>query len=299
MLAAAVLWSLSGAFSKSIDLDGLTIAFYRGLFAGLALLPFVPRERQVFRPVMIPLGLIFGAMTGFFLASMKATTAANTISLQYTSTFWVVPLAYLFLGERPDRRAVAGIALAVVGIGVIVRYGHSGRPDEWRGIAFGLASGVAYALVAIGLRGLRGLDPMWLSAVNNLAGAATLFAWMAATSGPPAQPSLSQAVALAFFGILQMAIPYALFARGLRTISAAEAGLIALAEPILNPVWSFLVAGERPAWPTIAGGLLLLAAVGLRYIRPLRQEVLVGCVIDARMRIHVNGLSTSPLSSFG
>lgn len=64
ILAAGVFWSLSGVITKSLPLDPLTIAFYRGLFAGLALLPFVPPGRWVFRPVMIPLGLVFGAMTG-------------------------------------------------------------------------------------------------------------------------------------------------------------------------------------------------------------------------------------------
>lgn len=266
VLAAAVLWSLSGVVTKSIDLDGLTIAFYRGLFAGLVLAPLVPRPRRVFLPVMVPLGLIFGAMTGLFLAAMKATTAANAIYLQYTATFWIVPLGAIFLGERPDRRAVVGIALAMVGIAVIVRYGHSGRPDEWKGIALGLASGVAYAAVVIGLRGLRGLDPVWLSAVNNLAGSIALGAWMTATHGPPVLPSPHQAVALLAFGVVQMALPYTLFARGLREVGAPEAGLIALIEPILNPVWVFLVTRERPGLPTMVGGLLLLSGVALRFV---------------------------------
>src|SRR5205085_3372019 len=201
-LAAAVLWSLSGAITKSIDLDGLTIAFYRGLFAGLVLAPFVPRGERVFRPVTVPLGLVFGAMIGLFLASMKATTAANTIYLQYTATFWVVPLGWIVLGERPDRRAAAGIMLATAGIAVIVGYGHSGDPGEWRGVLLGLGSGVAYAAVAVGLRGLRGLDPVWLSAVDNLLGALALGGWMAVTAAPPAIPSASQALGLLAFGVV-------------------------------------------------------------------------------------------------
>jgi drug/metabolite transporter, DME family len=266
VLAAAVLWSLSGAITKSLDLDGLTIAFYRGLFAGLVLLPVVPRSRWVFRPVMIPLGLVFGAMTGLFLASMKATTAANTIYLQYSATFWVVPLSLLFLGERPDRRSFVSILLAMIGIAVIVCFGHSGRSDEWKGIVLGLASGVAYAVVVIGMRGLRGLDPIWLSAINNLAGAAALGMWMTATSGPPVIPSPPQTLTLMIFGAVQMAIPYALFARGLREVSAPEAGLITLIEPILNPVWVVLVSHERPSLPTLLGGSLLLAGLALRYL---------------------------------
>ena len=271
MLAAAVLWSLSGAFGKLLQLDPLSIAFYRGLFAGLALLPFVPRDRWVFRPIMIPLGLIFGAMTGLFLASMKLTTAANTIYLQYTATFWVVPLAYVFLHERPDRRALLGVALALVGIGWIVKYGHAGSPDEWKGVVLGLASGVAYACVIIGLRGLRGLDPIWLSAVNNLGGALTLFLWMTLTTGPPTIPSLFQALVLLAFGVIQMAIPYTLFARGLREVDAAEAALITLIEPILNPIWVLLVAHERPSGATLAGGGFLLVGVGVNYVRFRRK----------------------------
>ncbi|MHC5544268.1 EamA family transporter [Singulisphaera rosea] len=120
VLSAAVLWSLGGVFAKSIALDGLTIAFYRGLFAGLALLPFVPRAKQVFRPGMIPLGLAFGAMTGLYLASMKATTAANAIFLQCTSTIWTIPLSAIVLREAPNRRAVVGIVLATLGIAALV-----------------------------------------------------------------------------------------------------------------------------------------------------------------------------------
>ena len=273
VLSAAVLWSLSGAITKSIDLDPLTIAFYRGLFAGLVLLPLVPRARREFLPVMVPLGLVFGAMTGLFLGSMKGTTAANAIFLQYTATFWVVPLGAVFLKETPDRRTVAGIALAMVGVAVIVAFGHKGGA-EWKGVWLGLASGVAYAGVATGMRGMRGLDPVWLSAVNNLMGAAALGLWMAATAGPPAVPTVPQAFALLGFGAVQMAIPYTLFAKGLREVSVAEAGLISLVEPILNPVWVVLVAHERPSGPTLFGGALLLVGVAFRYV-PFGRPVAV------------------------
>ena len=93
VLAAAVLWSTGGVISKSLDLDSLTIAFYRGLFAGLALLPFVPR-----RQLGLPAGAV-AARRGLrrdgrraSSASVKTTTAANAIFLQCTAIFWVVPL---------------------------------------------------------------------------------------------------------------------------------------------------------------------------------------------------------------
>jgi len=265
ILAAAVLWSTGGVISKSLELDSLTIAFYRGLFAGLALLPFVPRQRWAFRPVMLPLGVVFGAMVAFFLGAVKTTTSANAIFLQCTSTFWVVPLSAIFLHEQPDRRARVSIALAMVGIVAIVGWGYDGRPNEWQGIILGLASGITYACIAVSLRGLRDLDPIWLSALLNLLGSVALGFWAWASGQGLGSPTRLQILVLIGFGVFQMAIPYALFARGLHEIGAPEAGLIGLVEPILNPIWVVLIVHEWPAGPTIIGGLFLLGGLVYRY----------------------------------
>jgi drug/metabolite transporter (DMT)-like permease len=256
---------LSGVVTKSLPLDPLTIALYRGVFAGLALLPLVPRRRWVFRPMMIPLGLVFGAMTACYLGAVKTTTAANAIYLQCTATFWVVPLGLAFLGERPDRRAQVGIALAMLGIAVIVGWGYDGRPDEWRGIALGLASGLGFAVVSTSLRGLRHLDPIWLSGVFNLSGGLALGLGIALCGRAIGLPTPPQMFTLLAFGVVQMALPYVLFARGLREIGTAEAGLIGLIEPILNPIWVVLAVGEWPAVPTLIGGSFLLGGVAYRY----------------------------------
>ena len=265
VLAAAMLWSVSGVATKSIDLDSGSIAFYRSLFAGLSLLAFVPRRRIVFRPVMLPLIAVFGAMIGLYIGAVKATSAANAIFLQCSATFWVVPMSALILKERPDRRSLAGVALAMVGVLAILVFGHHGTTGEWQGVAMGLASGVAYAAVVTGMRGLRDLDPVWLSAVNNLGGALCLGLWLATVSAGVARPSGGEALALLLFGVIQMAIPYAIFAKGLKTVDAAEAGLIGLVEPILNMTWVALIVGEVPRGPTLIGGIFLLLGVACRY----------------------------------
>ncbi len=269
VLGAALLWSLSGVVTKSEalrSLDATTIAFYRSLFAALVLLPLVPLRKWRFQPVMLPVSLIFGAMIGLYIAAIRLTTAANAIFLQCSATLWMVPLGWLFLRERPDRRSLLGITIAAPGIVAIVLFGHHGTPDEWLGVGLGLASGLAYAGVVVGMRGLRNLDPIWLSAINNLGGSLALAAWVLLWSRPFSAPVPTQLGVLIAFGVIQMAIPYALFARGLREIGAAEAGLIGLLEPILNPVWVALVQHERPSTPTILGGLFLLAGVACRYL---------------------------------
>lgn len=266
VFAAAVLWSTSGVLSKTLELDAMTIAFYRGLFAGLLLLPFIPRRAWAPRPALLPMGVAFGATVGTYIASVKMTTSANAIFLQCTSILWVVPLSAIFLGERPDGRARVSIAIAMAGIALIVGWGYDGRPDEWKGIALGLASGLMYAAISVGLRGLRGLDPIWLSASLNLLGTAALGLWAIASGQGIGRPTVPQMLVLAAFGGLQMAIPYVLYARGLREIAAPEAGLIGLIEPILNPIWVVLFVHEWPARATLLGGGFLLAGLAYRYL---------------------------------
>ena len=72
IVAAALLWSLSGVITKGLGgLDGGPIAFYRGLFAGLVLLPLIRRSSRTFTPTLLPLALIFGAMTGLYIGAIK------------------------------------------------------------------------------------------------------------------------------------------------------------------------------------------------------------------------------------
>ena len=84
-----------------------------------------------------------------------------------------------------------------------------------------------------------------------------------------AVPTPRQLVLLAVFGAVQMAFPYWLFARGLKTVGPQEAGIITLLEPLLNPVWAYLItpATDTPNRPMFLGGGLILAALVWRYAK--------------------------------
>lgn len=275
IVAASVFFSLGGVLAREINLGGAELGFWRSLFAALALLPLTLAHRPTFRPAMVPLGLAFAATMGAYLLAIKATTAANAIFLQCSSTAWTIPLAALVLGEKPDRRSVLGIALAMVGVALIVARGWEGRPGEGFGIVMGLASGLGYAAVVVGLRKLRDVDPTWLAAWNNAMTAGFLGLWLVATTGTIATPEPREWPTLVGFGVVQLAIPYVLFARGLRHVQAPEAALITLLEPVLNPTWVYLRHGERPADATLVGGLFLLAGMAVRYLPWKRDDRIV------------------------
>jgi DME family drug/metabolite transporter len=122
-------------------------------------------------------------------------------------------------------------------------------------------SGLAYAAVLIGLRMLRDVPSYWLTLLNHLASAAVLLPFVLVFP----IPSPAQLVVLVFYGTLQMGLPYWLAARGMRSVSPHEAGAITLLEPLLNPLWAWIISGELPERFVVIGGILILGALIGRY----------------------------------
>jgi drug/metabolite transporter (DMT)-like permease len=275
IVLAALLWSLSGAFAKILTqktglnlgtppVHGLQMAFYRALFAGLVLLPAVRPRDLSFRRFMLVMVTCFAVMNALFVLAMVWGSAANAIWLQYTGPMWMYLASVWWLGEPPDRRSSVALVISLIGIAVIVFWG-GWQEGELLVVSIALGSGVAYAGVILCLRVLREASPRWLTVLNHLCSAVVLVPvlWYLA----PPQPTGGQLVVLFLFGAVQMALPYWLVARGLRVISPQEAGMITLLEPLLNPVWAYLVAPdtEVPRPYTLAGGALILGALAWRY----------------------------------
>ncbi|HEY1375976.1 MAG TPA: DMT family transporter [Gemmataceae bacterium] len=270
--AAAVLWSLSGAFKSVLThptplglheppLDAAQIAFFRVLFAGVVLTPTLRRADLSFRPAMVGMVLTFAAMNALFIRALTLGTAANAIFLQYTAPLWVYLAGIWWLSERPDRRSTVAVVFGMLGVAVILSGGWQGERLDVIGLALG--SGVAYAGVLIWLRLLRGESSRWLTVLNHL-GSAVVLLPDAARFGMPTGGQLAW---LFLFGSVQMGLPYWLMARGLRSISPSEAAMLSLLEPILNPLWAYLVspAEELPGPLTWIGGAFILAGIAYRY----------------------------------
>jgi len=77
-------------------------------------------------------------------------------------------------------------------------------------------------------------------------------------------------IALALLGVVQLGVSYLLYARAIRHITALEAVLIPVIEPILNPIWVLLALGERPGPLSLLGGVIVLSAVTARMVHGLR-----------------------------
>ncbi len=291
LVLAAVLWSLGSVSMRLLQhdlglglhepaLSSLQIAFFRGLFGGLFMLALVRRGEFTFRPLMVPMVLIFTLMSGLYLSALGMGAAANAIFLQNTAPVWVYVFAVVWLKEPGDRRGWQAVVLAAGGAAVIVAGGWPTNlpPDQMRReilvLLMGLASGVVYAGVVLCLRILRDHSPVWLVAMNMLGTAAVLGLFVVLSQGPAGfadwatRASRSQLLVLVAVGVIQMGLPYWLFIYGLRSVSTQEAAIITLIEPLLNPFWAFLLTPEKDT-PTpfmLLGGGLILTALVWKYL---------------------------------
>ena len=285
LVLAAVLWSSGSLFSRlltedtglGLELPKLTpiqIAFWRGLFAGLSLLPLMRWADVRFRPPMAAMMLCFAAMSGLYVSALVLGNAANAIFLQNTAPVWVYLIGVYLLAHAADRRTFKAMGLAMAGALVIV---VGNWPRDLTGDALdreveillmAVSSGFMYALVVLFLSYLKTESSAWLMVLNLVGSAAVMGTAVVLNVGWPAfaewlaTPTAAQLGFLAVFGFLQMAMAYWLFARSLRAVSPQEAGLITLLEPVLNPVWAYLIAPgkETPTvWTCVGGGTLLLA----------------------------------------
>ena len=129
-----------------------------------------------------------------------------------------------------------------------------------RGELSALASSVFFAVLVLALRSERGSGAEAVVTYGNVLAAVALLPFVRDDLSVSA---LSAAV-LAFLGVVQIAGAYALFVNGLRSVTATQAALVGMLEPVSNPVWVFLFLGERPAVLSLIGGAVVLGAVGWR-----------------------------------
>ncbi len=271
---AALFWSTGGLLIKHVDWPPLAVAGGRGLFAGLFLLAARwGRLRFTFsRPQLI--GAVFYAgCTVAFCTATKLTTAANAILLQYTAPVWIALFGAWALGERATRLDWITVIIVLGGMALFLADGLT--VGNVLGDSVALLAGVFFAAMTIALRYQKDSSPLESIILGNGLGFVIGLPWMLASPAP----SASGWAALITLGIVQLGVSYLLYAYAIRHVTALQAVLIPVLEPLLNPVWVLLALGERPTLLALAGGAIVLAAVTLRAVASLRPPRMPGVVV--------------------
>ena len=265
LLICAVLWSLAGVLIKYIDWPPLAVAGGRGLIAGLFLLVAHRPLRFTWSPLQLGAALAYLGCTVPFAVATKLTSAANAILLQYTAPVWVALLGAWVLGERTTKADWLAMLAVFAGMGLFFAHGL-----EWQGAvgnALAIFSGVSFAVMAMLMRKQKDGSPIESIIIGNLLGAVIALPF-AAGHPLPSGPGLGALLAL---GVLQLGLPYLLFVHAIKHVTALEAVLIPVIEPVLNPIWVLLFIGEKPGLLAITGGGLIISAVTWRAFASVRR----------------------------
>ncbi|MDP4200288.1 MAG: EamA family transporter [Bacteroidota bacterium] len=282
ILLAALLWSTGGVFIKEISLDAWGISFWRSGFAAATIYSIyrIQRGKNIsaerwLTPLTIMSAVCYAVLLVLFVLATKLTTSANAIFLQYTAPVYVLfiePLVTRTARRRGDLWTVL-ISIAAMALFFIGRFEAR---SVWGNIA-ALASGVAFAAFAVLLKHERAtqgsrwhiviLGHMMIAAAMGLMGLMGLIGPMSLTLAS------GDLIRLLYLGIVQIGLAYALFTFGISRVRAIDATLIAMVEPVLNPIWVYLGVGERPTNYAIVGGAIILCLSLFRTVRGATEEV--------------------------
>jgi drug/metabolite transporter (DMT)-like permease len=269
--SGAVAWSLGALIIRLLSADAWTILFWRSLTIALGALGLIlVVNRGALAAAMrasgwgaVVAGLTMALSMMLYVNSITRTSVANSLILLSINPFIAAILAWAFLAERVPARTWAIMAAALAGMAAMV--GDSVGGGTWFGDALAIGCAASFALTMVVLRRFKHVD---MTPQVMMAGL-----WATVLVLPFADPASASArdiVLCALMGLFSLGLGMVLFVRGLRAISAAEAGLISMLESILAPVWVWIALGEQPRPLALLGGVIVLGAVAAHALMSAR-----------------------------
>lgn len=257
MMACAFLWSVAGLFIKFLDWNPFLIAGMRSLIAFLFLLTIVRTVRLDWSWPLVGAAFANAATMIFFIAANKTTTAANAIILQYLSPVFTAILGVTLLKERVSREQLLALLLTPVGMALLF-FDRLGTGQLFGNI-LAVCSACTFALMFIFTRKQKGGSPLQSLMASH---AITAFFALSVAIFLPFPVLTGGAVAsILTLGVLQIGLAAVFFSYGIKRVSAVTGNLIALIEPVFNPVWVFMMLGEKPSAQSILGGVIIIGSV--------------------------------------
>lgn len=267
VMTAAAIWSLMGLMIRQVEVANTwQVLLWRSIGATMVLGLWV-----AFRSGGQPLATIratgmAGILGGLALVAafagaiyaIQTTTVANAVFLFSAAPFLAAILGWLILREPVRLTTWAAMALAGVGMFVMVRNDLGAGAMEGNLAALGSALGFATFTVALRYGNLS--DAMPVSMLGCIF-AAIIAAMVLVATGKPLLPPVQDIAFSMGMGIVILAAGMILYTLGSRALPAAEATLMSLVEVLLAPLWVWWFLDETVSPSTLAGGAVVLVAV--------------------------------------
>ena len=258
LLITGFIWSTGGFMIKIIPWSSFAIA---GMRSGIAFLVIFLYDR----PKSIKFGkyTIFGAfcytiMVICFIIANKLTSAGNVILIQYAAPFYVALFSFIFLGERPNKLDWLTIIILIGGLSLF--FIDELSFNQLSGNFFGIISGFGFAGTILFLRKQKDVRPIDSILLGNLFTFFICFPFYndGLTNEPIAWASIF------YLGIVQLGFTYCLYSFAIKYVSALDAAIYPVIEPISSPILAYFILGEIMTKNSLIGGSIIIIIVMVR-----------------------------------
>lgn len=242
---SALMWSFGGTIARFIHVgDSWTVVFWRSLWAVAFLIAFMlwrdggRGTLKLFRGMGLPglgVALCFATASTSFVVALAYTTVANILLMQAGVPLLAALLAWVLFRERVSPATWIAIAAVITGVAIMVSESLGGAVSP---IGDGLALLIA-VMFSVATVITRRFAHVRMVPANCLA--ALLAGVFAASQASELAVSERDMGFLFAFGVLNLGVGLAFFAMGARLVPAAVAALLGTFEPILGPIWVWLV----------------------------------------------------------
>lgn len=281
---SALMWSFGGTIARFIDAgDSWTVVFWRSVWAAAFLICFMiwrdgwRGTARLFRGMGLPglaVAFCFATASTCFVVALAYTTVANILLMQAGVPLLAALFAWVLFRERVAAATWVAIAAVISGVAIMVSESLDGAVSPI-GDGLALLIAVMFSIATVITRRFAHVRMTPATCLGTML-AAAFAAFQASQFGV----SSSDMGFLFAFGVVNLGLGLAFFATGARLVPAAVAALLGTFEPILGPVWVWLIHSEVPSERTIIGGTVVVTAllvhIGLefkRQTRPVRPGV--------------------------
>jgi drug/metabolite transporter (DMT)-like permease len=260
MLLCASLWSIAGIFIKLIPWHPFVIAGFRSLLSAgvIAVYMLFTHQKFVFNKFNVFTGIVLMLTFTAFITANKLTTSANAIVLQFTTPIYILIFSAVFYHQRFRISDYLTVGFTLFGISLFF----------FDGLSTGHMLGNFVALLCGLFMSGMFLTTSHADNESRMSGILLGHLFTAAVCLPalfftPVQVTTQAVLSILALGIFQLGIPYILYGMAVRHCPPLACSLISVVEPLLNPVWVFIFAGEAPGVYALIGGVIVIATVTL------------------------------------
>jgi len=268
VVTAAVLFSTGGAAIKLCGFGPWQLAAGRAVVAAVAMIVLIPEARRGWSWRAPVVGLAYAGAGLLFIFANKLTTAASAIFIQATNPLFILALAPLLVREHVTRRDLEYMAVLAVGMALLLSApgrSFATAPNPVLGNILAAGCALSWAFTVIGYRWVAHRGPAGHGAVAAAAitGNAIVFLMALPLALPLERGTPGDWLVVAYLGVFQLALAYVFLSRAVTQVRALEVALLMLVEPVLSPIWAWLVHGETPGIRAVLGGVVILVGTAV------------------------------------